>query len=331
MENTSVDNVHRRSLDRIVDSFKKMAAFRAEDKFTDVVLIAGNKKIRAHKIVICSLCDYFSAMFAGELAETHQDVVTLNNIEPDALEALINYAYTSEIEIRVDNVESLLASSSILQIKDIRDACCEFMKSQLHPSNCLGIRAFADAHSCEELFVIADRYTQDHFLDVCKNQEFFLLNAEQLCEILVGEDMNVVSEEQIFSCVMSWVNHDFDARKPAIADVLKNVRLPLLSPKFLVDEVATSPVIAENNACKDLILEAMKYHLVPEQRGVLKRLKAKPRKGTVGVLYAVGGKFLRQIEFQDLCFILVGNFVCVNVYFKNLQAARIYIPSLSFI
>ena len=290
MEATSVDKILHRSFNRIVESFHKMAAFRQEDKFTDVVLVAGNKEIRAHKIVICSLCDYFSAMFAGELAETNQNVVTLNNIEPEALEALINYAYTSEIEIRVDNVESLLASSSILQIKDIRDACCEFMKSQLHPSNCLGIRAFADAHSCEQLFNIADRYTQDNFLDVCKNQEFFLLNSEQLCDILTGDDINVTSEEQIFTCIQNWINHDFDARKSSIADILLNVRLPLLSPKFLVDEVAHYPAIADNEKCKDLLLEAMKYHLVPEKRGELKRLKAKPRKGTVGVLYAVGGK-----------------------------------------
>ena len=284
-----MDKVIHRSEIRIKESFRKMAEFRQQGQFTDVVLVAGDKEIKAHKIVICSLCDYFSAMFTGELAETRQNVVTINNIEPEALEALINYAYTSELEIRVDNVESLLASSSILQIKDVRDACCEFMKSQLHPSNCLGIRAFADAHSCEQLFSIADKYTQDHFLDVCKNQEFFLLNTGQLCDILVGEDINVSSEEQIFSCVLSWINHDYEARKSAIGDILMHVRLPLLSPKFLVDEVARFPAIAENTFCKDLLLEAMKYHLVPEKREELTKLKAKPRKGTVGVLYAIGG------------------------------------------
>ena len=292
MDAISVDKVIHRSFNRIVESFKRMAEFRERDQFTDVVLVAGDKEIRAHKVVICSLCDYFSAMFTGELAETRQNVVTLNNIEPEALEALINYAYTSELEIRVDNVESLLASSSILQIKDIRDACCEFMKSQLHPSNCLGIRAFADAHSCEQLFKIADKYAQDHFLDVCKNQEFFLLSSEQICDLLMGEDINVTSEEQIFSCVLSWINHDYETRKSSVADILRHIRLPLLPPQFLVDEVARFPAIADSNPCKDLLLEAMKYHLVPEKRGELQQLKAKPRKGTVGVLYAIGGKLI---------------------------------------
>eukprot|EP00794_Sanderia_malayensis_P007021 gene7021-7808_t len=299
MDAISVDKIIFHSEEHSQDCFKRMEEFRSRDQLTDITLIAGDKRIRAHKVVISSLCDYFSAMFTGDLAETQQDVVTLNNIDPCALEGLVRYAYTSELEIRVDNVESLLASSSILQIKNVRDACCDFMKNQLHPSNCLGIRAFADAHSCEQLFKIADKYAQEHFQDVCKNQEFFLLNTEQICEILSGEDLNVTSEEQIFASVCSWINHDFEERKSSIADVLKQVRLPLLTPQFLIDEVACHPAVAGNDVCKDLLMEAMKYHLIPEKRGELKQLKSKPRKGTVGVLYAVGG--MDSLKGASLC------------------------------
>lgn len=34
---------------------------------------------------------------------------------------------------------------------DVRQVCCEFLQSQLHPTNCLGIRAFADLHTCTQL------------------------------------------------------------------------------------------------------------------------------------------------------------------------------------
>lgn len=296
MDALSVDKVVYHSSTRCEESFKRMADFRSRDQLTDIILVAGEKEIKAHKVVISSLCDYFSVMFTGELAETQQNVVTLSNIDPDALEALVNYAYTSELEIRVDNVESLLASSSILQIKDVRDACCDFMKSQLHPSNCLGIRAFADAHSCAQLFRIADKYAQDNFQDVCKNQEFLLLSTDQLCETLNGEDLNVFSEEQVFASVCCWINHDYDNRKSSVADVLKQIRLPLLTPRFLIDEVARFPAVSDSHACKDLLMEAMKFHLIPEKREELKQLKSKPRKGTVGILYAIGG----ELQFSDI-------------------------------
>ena len=84
-----------------------------------------------------------------------------------------------------------------LQVDDVKVACCTFMKKQLHPSNCLGIRAFADAHGCEQLFNIANDYAKDNFSEVCKNQEFLLLNAEQLNEILQVDDLNVSKEEEV--------------------------------------------------------------------------------------------------------------------------------------
>ena len=60
------------------------------------------------------------------------------------------------------------------------DACCAFFKKLLHPSNCIGIRLFADAQSCIQLRDTARQFTEDNFLEVIKNQEFLLLPAAQL-------------------------------------------------------------------------------------------------------------------------------------------------------
>ena len=32
----------------------------------------------------------------------------------------------------------LLPASNLLQLGDVRDACCDFLQSHLHPTNCLG-------------------------------------------------------------------------------------------------------------------------------------------------------------------------------------------------
>ena len=54
----------------------------------------------------------------------------------------------------------------------------------------------------------------------------------------------------------------------------------------------------ENNAlfrddieCQKLIMEAMKYHLLPERRPMLQSPRTKPRKSTVGTLSAIGGMY----------------------------------------
>ena len=61
------------------------------------------------------------------------------------------------------NVQTLLPAACLLQLAEIQDVCCEFLKRQLDPSNCLGIRAFADTHACRDLLRIADKFTQHNF------------------------------------------------------------------------------------------------------------------------------------------------------------------------
>jgi len=102
------------------------------------------------------------------------------------------------IELQEDSVETLLATACLLQLNPVIKACCQFLVKQLHPSNCLGIRMFADTQGCTELFEYAHAYTTKHFMEVTRNQEFLLLSANEVAKLLESEDLNVPSEETIF-------------------------------------------------------------------------------------------------------------------------------------
>ena len=119
-------------------------------------------------------------MFTGELAESRQTEVTIRDIDEHAMELLIDFCYTSYILVEETNVQTLLPAACLLQLQEIQDVCCEFLKRQLDPSNCLGIRAFADTHSCRELLRIADKFTQHNFQEVSRvleNISFVSLNT----------------------------------------------------------------------------------------------------------------------------------------------------------
>lgn len=88
--------------------------------------------------------------------------------------------YTAEISITEDTVQTLLPAANLLQISDVKDACCEFLKKQLHPSNCLGIRAFGDVHSCLDLVNECDSFIQINFSEVVESEEFLGLSADQV-------------------------------------------------------------------------------------------------------------------------------------------------------
>lgn len=77
------------------------------------------------------------------MKEHSSNEVVLHEVDPAAIELLIEYAYTGQIIITPDNVQVLLPASSVLQMQNVREACCKFLLKQLHPTNCLGIRSFA--------------------------------------------------------------------------------------------------------------------------------------------------------------------------------------------
>uniref|UniRef100_A0A8B9PXS5 Kelch-like protein 20 n=1 Tax=Apteryx owenii TaxID=8824 RepID=A0A8B9PXS5_APTOW len=139
---------------------------RKHRELCDVVLVVGAKKIYAHRVILSACSPYFRAMFTGELAESRQTEVVIRDIDERAMELLIDFAYTSQITVEEGNVQTLLPAACLLQLAEIQEACCEFLKRQLDPSNCLGIRAFADTHSCRELLRIADKFTQHNFQEI---------------------------------------------------------------------------------------------------------------------------------------------------------------------
>jgi hypothetical protein len=76
---------------------------------------------------------------------------------------LIDYMYTGELTITEMNVQFLLTTANILNLTSVKEACSQFIQSQLDTSNCLGIREFADFHSCPILQKHADAFIEQYF------------------------------------------------------------------------------------------------------------------------------------------------------------------------
>ncbi|RWS03726.1 kelch-like protein diablo [Dinothrombium tinctorium] len=264
---------------------------RKRRELCDVVLIVGNRKILVHRVVLSACSPYFYAMFTGELQESRQTEIVIQEIDEHAMEMLVDFAYTSHIVVEESNVQVLLPAACLLQMTEIQDVCCEFLKRQLDPTNCLGIRAFADTHSCQDLLMYADKYTQDRFQEVIESEEFLLLPKKQLVDIISSDELNVRSEEQVYNAIMAWVKYNVAERRQYLHDVLEHVRLSQLSAKFLVGTVGSDLLIKSDETCRDLVDEAKNYLLLPQERAQMVGPRFRPRKPVRRgeVLFAVGG------------------------------------------
>ena len=257
-----------------------LQSLRLKEKFCDVTLCAEGREFPCHRCVLASFSPYFCAMFGGNLAESQQNVITINGIEAVMLEMLINYAYTSEITISRQNVQSLLSASNLLEIISVKNACCHYLEQNMDEINCVGIHCFAEVHACDDLQQKSKDYILQNFNSVSQQEEFVGLTQSKLTEILTDDELVVESEEIVYESVIRWLDHNVDSRRSDFSRVLECVRLPLINPYYIHDYVEKHDVIKSCDQCRKLVEEAKNFHLLPDRRTEFFNSRARVRKST---------------------------------------------------
>uniref|UniRef100_A0A8D0GFF9 Kelch repeat and BTB domain containing 12 n=1 Tax=Sphenodon punctatus TaxID=8508 RepID=A0A8D0GFF9_SPHPU len=131
------------------------------------------------------------------------------------------------------------------------------MMDHMDVSNCLGIHYFAKHIGADDLSDQARRYLYQHFAEVSLHEEILETEAQQLLSLIRSDDLNVSREESILDLVLRWVNHSRKSRVDHLIELLKQVRLVLVSPSFLVEARKRNTVLLCNSECHDMIESAL--------------------------------------------------------------------------
>ena len=88
----------------IIQQFICLIHFR-QSRLCDVVLVVEDLEIPAHKAVLAACSPYFYAMFTSDLTEAKADRIVLQEVAPRALSLLMEFVYTSEVQVTEENVQ----------------------------------------------------------------------------------------------------------------------------------------------------------------------------------------------------------------------------------
>ncbi|CAF1499619.1 unnamed protein product [Rotaria magnacalcarata] len=253
---------------------------RLSRQLCDVTIVVDEHEYPCHKNVLAAASPYFRAMFTtSEMSESSQPAVTLNGIDSDAMSELIEYAYTSEITICENNVQSLLSAANLLMMQPVRDACSSFFERFLDETNAIGINCFAELHGTQELTKKAKRFVLKKFSQVAQQDEWLHVSAQKIVEFIKEDDLRVASEDEVFEACLRWLNHAPEQRKTDFHSILQYIRLAFISPYVLMDKVATCKIVQEDGICRELLHEALQFHLLVDRRSEMSTTNSrfKPR------------------------------------------------------
>lgn len=88
-----------------------IVSYYRQNLLCDVTLVADGVEIPAHKMVLASCSPYFYAMFTS-FTESKAEKITIQGVDGQALQILVDYVYSSEIQVTEDNVQVLFQAQN---------------------------------------------------------------------------------------------------------------------------------------------------------------------------------------------------------------------------
>lgn len=227
----------------------------------DVVLRLEGRHLEAHRILLAASCDYFRGMFAGGLREMDQQEVDIHGISYASMCNILNFIYTSELELSLTNVQETLAAACQLQIPEVITFCCDFLISWVDEENILELYRLADLFDLSPFSNQLDTYILKNFSSFSKSQSYRQLPLEKVYSLLSSNRLEVESENEVYEAALlyHYTQEQVETDQVSLIEpsrLLEAVRFPLMEVQLLQrlhDKLSQCPL-------KEMVANALSYH-----------------------------------------------------------------------
>ncbi|CAG5075221.1 Similar to Tdpoz5: TD and POZ domain-containing protein 5 (Mus musculus) [Cotesia congregata] len=119
---------------------------------SDVVLLVGDKKILAHKVILMIRSPVFAAMFSHQLKENKENEITIPDMDPEVCEKLLEYIYTENVTGLDEIAEFLYEEADKYQLPALKELCEESFCRGVTVENAVKYLVLLDRHHDDEKF-----------------------------------------------------------------------------------------------------------------------------------------------------------------------------------
>lgn len=215
-----------------------------ENKLIDCVLKVGDRSIPCHRLILAACSPYFRELyFSDEGKDVDNKEVSLENLDPNIMEVIVNYMYSAEIDINDSNVQDILAVANRFQIPSVFTVCVNYLQKSLSKRNCLAVYRLGLMLNCPRLAIAARDYIAARFETLSNNEDFLELGPHELFAIIGADVLNVEKEEVVFESLLKWIKKDKANRIKNLSEACDCIRFRLLPEKYFKEKVEKDELI----------------------------------------------------------------------------------------
>uniref|UniRef100_A0A665UIN5 Kelch-like protein 10 n=2 Tax=Echeneis naucrates TaxID=173247 RepID=A0A665UIN5_ECHNA len=230
---------------------------RLEQQLCDVVIRVDGVEFHVHKLILCNCSPYFRALFT-HWSTPDSRVFDIPNVSLDMMRLIIEFAYTGSVPVTQENIQEVFVAADRFAIAGILKACSQILEEQLDVQNCISIWWFTDLYYHPELKHKAFLFILKHFEEVAATSgEFLLLSAQELAKIIENDQLNVKKEKSVFEAVLHWISSAPEKRREYSSLLLSKVRLSLISPEYIMENVNDNEVVKASEECRRILLKTI--------------------------------------------------------------------------
>ena len=152
-------------------------------RFCDFSLECGNLEIPVHRLLLAAKSPVFSAMFSEKFQEAKTGHAVIEDLEPKALQVLVKYCHTEQID-EEDLTTDLLVAANKYMIPEVVEQCEDHLSKTMTVDNAIDYFLTASLHEAETLRTAAKKFITKN-LDEVEKREAFQNLVEQHQDALV--------------------------------------------------------------------------------------------------------------------------------------------------
>ncbi|XP_022917988.1 zinc finger protein 271-like [Onthophagus taurus] len=234
--------------------FQKLFEQKKSNRFCDLTLYVNNRIIKAHRSVLACGSPYFDSILKHH--KIVREELTVNCLDVDILDTIINFMYTGQISIEYSNVEELLKLADYFIMTKVIEYCIEFLGTKLSLYNCLFTYNLTQSFKLKQLGHLVENWIITHINEVCDGGEILNLNCYELQDFLRNK-VFVIPVYKALRIISDWVLKNQDVREKDFLKLLYCIQWNIADQNDIFKHVETCPLYGKSELCFFFFLTAL--------------------------------------------------------------------------